>query len=135
MLTVLLLIVWVGKLGSWGFRIDPMMVEFGRRGQLHFYYGDISAIEFRKGYWKSGIAPLEKLNPWFESDRYYCMNSQVTRFSIPLWCLAILTATPTFLIWRRDRKRNPNGCPKCGYDRTGLPADRPCPECGNAASG
>lgn len=31
-----------------------------------------------------------------------------------------------------NRKRPPGVCGNCGYNRTGLPADRACPECGKA---
>jgi hypothetical protein len=53
---------------------------------------------------------------------------------VPLWVPFLLVAIPTALLWRRDHvttKRAGGGrCPKCGYDRAGLAATNPCPECG-----
>lgn len=42
----------------------------------------------------------------------------------------------TGLIWalielRARVFRPPGSCRQCGYDRTGLPPDTPCPECGS----
>ena len=54
---------------------------------------------------------------------------------VPLWCPALLFATPAFLLWRshiRTRRaiRMASPCPKCGYSLTGLTTGAPCPECG-----
>ncbi|MBY0261417.1 MAG: hypothetical protein K2Q20_03695 [Phycisphaerales bacterium] len=55
---------------------------------------------------------------------------------LPLW---IPTAACTFAaaaLWRIDtlhrRRLRTNRCPACTYDRAGLPAAAPCPECGAA---
>ena len=48
-------------------------------------------------------------------------------------CLVVIVLTA-----RRDRRRQPDIrrraglCPWCGYDRKGVAADLPCPECGRA---
>jgi ssDNA-binding Zn-finger/Zn-ribbon topoisomerase 1 len=67
---------------------------------------------------------------WFAIEDRVVFGNRVIIVAIPCWALAAFAAAPTLLIWRHDRKRDPNACPKCGYSRTGLPADRACPECG-----
>jgi hypothetical protein len=133
--TVLLLIVWVGRPGTCGITGKFTMIEVGRRGQLHFLYGDIPSMTQRIGFGYSRCIPWDKLEPVFDVKRYPYSSSEVTEVSVPLWFLALLTATPSFLIWRRDRKPRLGVCPKCGYSRTGLPGDRACPECGAAVPG
>jgi hypothetical protein len=32
-------------------------------------------------------------------------------------------------------RRRPGACPRCGYDRSGLPPGLPCPECGKPLPG
>jgi hypothetical protein len=67
-----------------------------------------------------------------ESHREFIHHTIV---SIPLWSLALLTLLPAAPLWFIDirqslRARNAGRCPKCRYDRTGLPANAVCPECG-----
>jgi hypothetical protein len=49
--------------------------------------------------------------------------------------LFLSTALMTFVAWphhpsRASRRANMGHCVKCNYDRRGLPATNPCPECG-----
>jgi len=80
----------------------------------------ISAVQGRGGSW---------IPRWDYLSGYWGI-------SIPLWMPFLLFAIPTALLWRRDQiatKRARIGrCPCCGYDRRGLAADSPCPECGTA---
>jgi hypothetical protein len=47
-----------------------------------------------------------------------------------LWPV-LLTTIPAAFLWYKDRRRfGPHACTGCGYDKSGLPADSPCPECG-----
>jgi hypothetical protein len=59
-----------------------------------------------------------------------------TFVSIPLWALAAAGTLPTtaaFLLDARDRRRaGLNHCPRCNYDRAGIPSESPCPECGGS---
>ncbi len=48
--------------------------------------------------------------------------------SLPLWLPLLVIATPTAILWRRDRRIPPGHCQKCGYDLTGNVSGR-CPEC------
>lgn len=51
--------------------------------------------------------------------------------SLPLWIPFAAFALPGAWLWRRRRGLvRLGGCPACGYDRTGLAAAVPCPECG-----
>lgn len=49
---------------------------------------------------------------------------------VPLWIPFVLTAIPTVVAWRRDRRPPPGHCQKCGYDLTGNESGV-CPECGS----
>ena len=56
--------------------------------------------------------------------------------AIPLWLMAAGAAVPPVVLWRLDnlarRRARLNHCPACNYDRHGLSAASPCPECGGA---
>ena len=48
---------------------------------------------------------------------------------VPIWCMLLPVSIPTYILWRRDR-RKPEGCGKeCGYDLTGNESGV-CSECG-----
>ena len=52
-----------------------------------------------------------------------------TTIRIPLWILLLITAIPTVVFWRLDRRRPlPGHCP-CGYNLIGNVSGT-CPECG-----
>ena len=54
---------------------------------------------------------------------------------VPLWIPTLLIATPTALLWWRDRRGFGRACcPRCGYDLAGLAKGAPCPECGGTAA-
>jgi hypothetical protein len=71
---------------------------------------------------------------WTPFFRLLSSNPLTFHTVIPLWCPPVLTALPASLLWRarvRVRSRRRAGqCPTCGYDRHGLAAEHPCPECG-----
>jgi hypothetical protein len=50
---------------------------------------------------------------------------------IPLWIPFVIVATPTVLLWHRDRRLPPGHCQHCGYDLTGN-VSGVCPECETA---
>ena len=137
--TVLLLIVWVGS--GWfkvGFSVLPVVAAGIHRGEIRVVHEQPCSWwsarfhEFGVGLNDSG----ERFGWWFEYKRIPFPTSPPSyshRVAVPIWFLILLAAAPRFLIWRSDRKRDPNACRKCGYSRTGLPADRACPECGAAS--
>jgi hypothetical protein len=51
---------------------------------------------------------------------------------IPGWFPPLLFLAPAALCFRLSRRPIPGLCPRCGYDRSGVPAGV-CPECGAAA--
>jgi hypothetical protein len=135
-LTVLLLVVWVGSA-----RYEAC-ADYWPACTLHVCGGNAAVMwdnpwtpvpVIRDSFIREHVLPFQW---WFSLRRMNQVRSTsiTTAISVPLWFLAILTAMPSFLIWRHDRKRDPNACSKCGYSRTGLPADRACPECGCAAA-
>jgi hypothetical protein len=56
------------------------------------------------------------------------------RFRFPLWTVVAPAIAITCAAWRLDtlarRRARIGHCPACNYDRRGLPAASPCPECG-----
>lgn len=56
-------------------------------------------------------------------------------FLLPLWIPIVLTAIPTGLLVRAERRERrrmrAHLCAKCGYDRRGLVDGAVCPECGD----
>ena len=131
-LTLLLLTGWVGS--NWwcigattelALQKRFAMLRGGRLfiGTLHDYYPQATQWFIHRD-----KALLPQFRWWFEHGD----DAAATYIAIPLWIPLIIAATSTLLICWRDRRRDPNSCRKCGYDRTGLPADRACPECGAA---
>jgi hypothetical protein len=67
---------------------------------------------------------------WF----FFAWEPNRKTLAVPLWFPIAITLGLSALAWRIDlaaRRRARIGCcPKCSYNRTGLPAASPCPECG-----
>jgi len=73
---------------------------------------------------------------WFKSWTSNTYGITSTTWRIALWPFVLLTGVPGMWMLVKTRKHaNPNACPACGYDRTGLPqsSPAPCPECGKSA--
>ncbi len=72
---------------------------------------------------------------WFEAGTWD--YGRVFYFYIPLWVPVFFSLVATAFAWRTDsrhfRRARSGLCVACGYDRTGLAPESPCPECGNAA--
>jgi hypothetical protein len=55
---------------------------------------------------------------------------------VPLWVFEVPTLALAAALWRRDttaaRRVKAGQCAACGYDRSGIAPEHPCPECGAA---
>ena len=64
----------------------------------------------------------------------YTSNTTMTFVSIPYWLIALPLTVTAWRAWildaRAERLARPGRCPACRYDRSGLPPDALCPECG-----
>ena len=134
-LAVLLLIVWIGS-GWWmaGVRIVEgcqvrlvaglIVLDFYEPDEIGDIWAGGPSISFNR-------VERTPFHWWFERRDYRIgIRTTVMQILIPLWAVVIVVAAGTCVLWHVDRRRDPNSCRKCGYDRTGLPADRACPECG-----
>lgn len=78
--------------------------------------------------------------------RWPALPSRIVRVDfrmiiIPFWQLAamaviagLLPWLPKVSQWRQAARRRGGLCPSCAYPRKGVPADAPCPECGELPS-
>ena len=129
----LLAVVWVGGMKMW-VRMWPH-AKFGVElsfGQVAVYRTDTPI------YAGAPLCDVLVVNNWevrwLPSYLEFPSTQSVVLF-VPLWPFVLLTGVPGVWMLVKTRKRtNPNACPACGYDRTGLPqtstGPAPCPECG-----
>jgi len=133
--TALLAVVWVGSM-----RFYPSFS--GRQRGAGLCYGGI-CISASVGH----VLVDNEGFGWYDSGKWSAiwwfsyeakqsspLNS-LYEWQIPLWPFVLLTGVPGVWMLVKTRKHaNPNACPACGYDRTGLPqtstGPAPCPECG-----
>ena len=127
-LTVLLLVVWVGS--AW--------VLVARTFRPNMYAGIVEGrvelgwlrppASWTEGRWvDTNSSPA--LRWWFSGAWDSGPPSAGFTVDIPLWVPSLLTGLTTVWLWRRDRRKEPGLCFKCGYDLRG--ADhKVCPECG-----
>lgn len=52
--------------------------------------------------------------------------------TLPFWIFVLAYPLCAVLAWGLRKRRAALGCPACGYSRSGLPPQAPCPECGRA---
>jgi hypothetical protein len=132
--SVLLLVVWVGST-----RVN--MTLFGnRRAEFQFTLGLCGMV------WRpddSGAGTRPAFEYWQRPhavrwDFSYEVHRSVQLVTVPLWCPLSVSGLCAAAAWRLDtlaRHRARAGlCPKCHYNRTGLPPQAVCPECGTAPS-
>jgi hypothetical protein len=132
--TVLLLVMWVGS--AWyaclctnsGFSFVD--IDSGGFGIHWTNWWSLKNLEPRT--WNAYSKQSSSFHLWFQFvskpfNRYIQMYS----IYIPIWFFALLTAVPTALLFRGDRRRRlrerGNACPKCGYPIGSSPL---CTECG-----
>lgn len=104
---------------------------FCSRGSLTI--GRLDAMGFNRG-----LAPGLSMYQ-MKAERYawwpiYQSNVTTTFISIPYWIFALPLLITTWLARTLDaraaRLAQPGRCPACRYDRSGLPPEALCPECG-----
>jgi hypothetical protein len=110
---------------------------------LQFHFNDHGDNKSSHG----GIAILSLTWPTYEGVHMTPTTIPRVLPLVPLWpgfaINTIFYATLLWMLWatpfalRRCIRVKRGLCPKCGYNRTGLPpsADHPCPECGTDAQG
>jgi|GEM_PF-572659 len=140
-IAALLAVVWVGSMKvEMSMVVWPQYLLVADRGavglQQYFSSDDDSSplVSFR-------VNPLWKARWWYRDESYDLPFFSGVTWSdtmvwyFPLWPFVLLTGVPGVWMLVKTRKHtNPNACPACGYDRTGLPQSptgpAPCPECG-----
>jgi hypothetical protein len=131
-LTVLLLVLWVGS--AWwlaGFELSPMGGLQVSAGKVGIGWRESLSITPVSSIWWTPGRHSRPFEWWLAGERRtFQRGVAVTAVEIPIWMLVVLFGIPTLWLWRRDRRGQPGLCIKCGYDLRG--ADhRVCPECGN----
>lgn len=134
-LTVLLLVVWVGS-GWWWCNFIPRSASYAiaiDRGTLAVKWVTPAPTLPDKylGWHTSWNRPF-RLMWWFRGESGTVVRGgTVTDVVVPLWFGALIIGLPTIILWYRDRRRAPGRCIECGDDLRGN-ASGVCPECGSA---
>ncbi len=109
---------WAGASGRWIGLYDGA-----------FSCGRVSSAGGAQG-WMTGSLLTPSSTLWWS----YRSSSTDWELWISLWLPAgatfVVSTISAFMVSRT--RRRPGHCRKCGYDRSGLPTDAPCPECGLA---
>ncbi|MCC6908080.1 MAG: hypothetical protein IT430_09085 [Phycisphaerales bacterium] len=133
-LTVLLLVVWVGS-AWWACTLflPTSLLASVMSGQIYVEWREPVSVHWSQVQWVGPYRASTQFAWWFARQTFSTPGGSITTStSVPLWSLVCLSALPTTWIWYRDRRRAPGLCAKCGYDLRG--ADHAvCPECGAAA--
>ena len=131
--SVILLVVWVGS--GWclaGYAKKQWSLGL-RSGQIWIISSGPPGSNIRDGWAYDG---------WDHRARWawgvmYNNGRFGWEFDLPLWLPTSAALITTALAWRLDtlarRRARVGFCPKCSYNRTGLPPQAVCPECGTAA--
>ena len=131
-LTGLLVVAWVGS--GWGYvnlRITEQIkvgLDNGRMTFDSFPDGERYSVDLM--WWGPSQGRRPNWRWWYYWDRF----SGIVQLHIPLWfaiapCLG--TTATAWLMDRIARQRGKKRCGNCGYDRAGIDAAAPCPECGS----
>lgn len=128
-----LVLVWAAS-NDWWMRYDFPNRIFGvgfHAGALFWEHADLPPPPQSPGVSSGTRLPGSSMEWWFRSESLSQGTFTVGWGLIPLWIPILGVLVPTAFAWRTQLKRRaPNACGKCGYDRTGIPLTAPCPECG-----
>ena len=126
---VLVGVVWIG---SFFVQVYPNWLKaettwFGGvgRGFVECYY-PAGVLVSRTGMWFRGAF---KAHWWPIFTRTTVGGRTCWYVGLPLWMIFVVVATPTAILWDRDRRPPAGHCQTCGYDLTGNVSGK-CPECG-----
>ena len=120
---VALAVAWrVTAFGFTLFQVGHLRFGFARGGVLA--YGPVDTS--RLGVSVSGWMPGPDLA--FLPERGFT-SLGTPRYFVPMWIPFLALAIPTYILWRRDRRKPEGCCQQCGYDLTGNESGV-CPECG-----
>jgi len=131
-LTVLLLVVWIGS----GWISAVYHRPHGRAvGVAVGVIGVIGSFDDDRVVMPIGLEVVSgsfELQWWFHRGNV----GGRTETAVPLWLPAVLSLLATAAAWRADakyiRRARAGLCAGCGYDRAGLAAGSACTECGIA---
>ncbi len=131
-LTVLLLVVWVGSAfvycGLDGLPTFEVSVSDGAFCLVCEHPWSWSPLQVELYHGFNGDRKLWSW--WFNSySGPGGWNGDVSWILVPIWFVAVVLGLPTMWLWHRDRHRTANLCPKCAYDLRGNTSGV-CPECG-----
>ncbi len=133
--TVLLVVVWIASgwwLMSYAFPRTNVIVGRGTIGVLRPGYGFPAHM---RGWQVAQFTSrtFSGLDRWRGSWSEVHIGSDLV--FLPLWWFIPIPLISWLVAWRLDAlprsAPHPPPCPRCGYDRTGLPLLAECPECGS----
>lgn len=128
-LSVLLLALWFHS--GW----YTSVVQVWRLSMVA-WHGELSLVWIPAGVTPLNVGPAvyrdvrRRGGPWEWWYHYDPRTARAATLMVPLWWPIVLVAAPTGVAWWRSRRGAPKGCPRCGYDLTGLAKGSRCPECG-----
>lgn len=138
-ITAVGVLVWLGS--YWGFSCRG--VTAGYEWSVAFWLGELvftdSPINLNPAV-AAGRPSMDagtSLDWWLLRGRVGVTNingaSCLSWIRLPLWIIPVagaLLAASSPAAWKRRNRRGAGHCRCCGYDRCGLKASAPCPECG-----
>lgn len=132
-LTVLLLVVWVGS-GWWWCNFTPRSASYATaidRGTLAVkWVKPAPTLPDKYLGWHMGWNRPFRFSWWFRSESGTVVRGgNATEVVVPLWLGVLIFGLPTTILWYRDRRKPLRVCRKCAYDLRGNTSGV-CPECG-----
>ena len=130
----LLAVVWVGSMKAGVFtQLWSKCTVSISSGTIVLAY---TQTRFRDANAQFKVWPTWRVRWWGKFVRD--PGKPISWLHIPLWPFILLTGGPgVWMLIKPHKYTNPNACPDCGYDKTGLPQSptgpAPCPECGKSA--